>query len=135
MYIRFFVKAGSLKDAKELVNESFGDIENIIMYKKRKSTKPYWKIDGIYIVEFSLKLYKGTWIEFLKNYSDVWEECGVLVEEFLAAEKIPDCKYMKEGFVFINIFLEEDCIDEIMSTGIIKDHEYTKGRDTFINVF
>ncbi len=81
-------------------------ISYIITYKKRKGVEPYWKIDGIYIVEFRVKVCEGTLQQFLKHYSDVWNECGEPIGgyDLIATNRIEDCKYMKDRFTFINVF-------------------------------
>ena len=138
MYIWFHVKADNLKEAKIIVQDSLDEINDIIVYEKRKSVKPYWKIDGIYVVEFIIKLSKGTLQHFLRNYSDIWLKCGEPINgyELLATVAIEDSKYIKDRFTFINIDLEEeDIVNEFVVNESGKECEYTIGRETFINVF
>ncbi len=113
-------------------------ISYIITYKKRKSVEPYWKIDGIYIVEFRVKVCEGTLRQFLKHYSDVWLELGEPIGGYnlIASDTSYESKYIKDRFTFINLYLDDgETTDEFVITENGKERKYTKGRETFINVF
>ncbi len=138
MFIRYFVEADGLKEARKTVEESMDEISDIIIYKKRKSVEPYWKIDGIYIVEFRVKVREGTLQQFLKHYSDLWNEYGEPIGGYnlIATDNIEDCKYIKGKFTFINLFLDDgESTDEFVITENGKERKYVKGGYTFINVF
>lgn len=105
MQIKFFVEAEESKDATRLVYESLQEIDEIILKKEEKCVEPYWKMKDVYIVEFDMELYKDTLKNFLDIYSDVWIELGYPVDELLASRYNEGCKYMKEGFILVNLFL------------------------------
>ena len=56
-------------------------------------------------MEFDIELYNDTLKKFLDKYSDVWIELGYPVDELLASRDNEGCKYMKDGFILINLFL------------------------------
>lgn len=105
MYIKFFVEAEASKEATKLVYESLQEIDEIILKKELKGVEAYWKRKDVYIVKFDIELYKDTLKKFLDVYSDVWIELGYPVDELLASRNNEECKYMKEGFSLVNIFL------------------------------
>lgn len=62
----------------------------IIKRIKYKSNKPYWKIDGMYVVEIKLefndKLNNNNFNEFLKSISDNWSIFGIYNEELMSSD-------------------------------------------------
>lgn len=105
MQVKFFVKAEGSKDATRLVYKSLQEVDEIILKKEEKGVESYWKMKDVYIVEFDIELYNDTLKKFLDKYSDVWIELGYPVDELLASRDNEGCKYMKDGFILINLFL------------------------------
>lgn len=70
--------------------------------------EPYWKIDGIYILEVNVDL-KIAFTEervtkFLDSISDKWTFFGDPIEEALASEATEGCSYIINGVNMVNIF-------------------------------
>lgn len=105
MEIKFFVEAKEKNDAIKLVNDSLQEIDEILITKKEKKVISYWKMKDVYIVEFEIELYKEMLQCFLNRYSDVWIEMGYPVDELLASKNNMECKYMKNKFIMIDVFL------------------------------
>ncbi|MBQ4523076.1 MAG: hypothetical protein IJA10_09025 [Lachnospiraceae bacterium] len=105
MKINFFVEAQVEKEAIRLVQDGLYSMEEIIVSKEEQKVAPYWKMENVYIVEMTVELSQNTLQFFLESFSDDWLEIGNPVEELLASKTNQGCKYMKEGFVLINIFL------------------------------
>lgn len=105
MLIKFYVEAQEEIEAINLVVDGLDNVEKYIIQKKISDVLPYWKENGIYIVEIVLELHKDILYKFLSEFSDTWLEFGYPVDELLASKNNESCSYMKMGFVLINIFL------------------------------
>ncbi len=105
MRVKYFVEAREKEDAIRLVYDSLQDMKDIILNQERINVALYWKMEHTYIVECKIDLYKDALQSFLDIYSDAWIEFGCPVEEYLASCSNVECKYMKEKFKLINVFL------------------------------
>lgn len=109
MLFRVFEYSNNQDEAKLIFESVISEIQNSIISKEYKKIEPYWKIEGIYVVEVSIKLDKSfnrdKYEKFLKSISDKWISYGDPVDEIIASETIEDCNYTKEEINMINIFL------------------------------
>lgn len=108
MLFRLFAYSNSESEAKKVFDSIINNIENSIVYKEYKKIEPYWKIEGIYVIEVKIELDKDfneeKKEEFLKSIADKWTMFGNPVDEVLASETTEGCNYIKKGVNMINIF-------------------------------
>lgn len=78
------------KESKDFTEYTVKPLNNYIKRIKYKSNKPYWKIDGMYVVEIKLefndKLNNNNFNEFLKSISDNWSIFGMHNEELMSSD-------------------------------------------------
>ncbi|KYN78010.1 hypothetical protein A0J52_01625 [Clostridium sporogenes] len=108
MLFRLFAYSNNKDEAKFVFNSIIKNIESSIVYKEYKKIEPYWKIDGIYVVEVKVEFYKGLYEknkeEFLKSIADKWTVFGNPIQEIIASDTTEGCMYIKKGIKMINIF-------------------------------
>lgn len=106
MYIRLFVYAKFKKVALDIFDNIIEDY--IISSVTINKIEPYWKIEGIYIIEASLdlkyKLKRNNLKIILNKIADKWLFFGDPEDEALASENLKGCNYIKEHVKMINIF-------------------------------
>ncbi|WLR42516.1 hypothetical protein LC087_17775 [Bacillus carboniphilus] len=109
MFVRLFVDANDEKSALDVFNMVIGNLNSIVISYKIEEIKPYWKIDNVLIIEFSLDLSEIITIdkltEELKGISDKWTAFGEPVEELLASDTTEGCEFLLKGVRMINIYL------------------------------
>ena len=103
MRMRFFVSSSSIEDAKNKITASLSD-NNCLKYRFIHSEK-YWKEENVYVVDIIIDNSFNDINSLLNNYSDDWLSFGDPVDEYLASNYNPKAKYMKEGFLLVQLFL------------------------------
>lgn len=108
MLFRLFAYSNNEVEAKIVFDSIISGIESSIANKEYKKIEPYWKIEGIYVVEARIELHKdfneGKKEEFFRSISDKWTAFGNPVNEILASETTVGCNFIKKGVKMINIF-------------------------------
>lgn len=107
MFIRFFVEAREKEEAIQIIQDNLKYEERMVSKVILNKIEPYWKIQGVYIAEVELKIQQELLGDFLDFFSDVWIEFGEPVEELLAYRDNKECKFMREKFVLIDVFLDK----------------------------
>jgi len=107
MIVKFFVEANDKEEAQRRFDLDLLVIKENINLKEPIKIVPYWKDEKIYIIEVIGELFHNTLQKILDYFCDRWQEFGEPVDELLASKNDEKCLYMKEGYVFINIFLSE----------------------------
>ncbi|WP_238917732.1 hypothetical protein [Clostridium sp. YIM B02555] len=107
MLIRLFAYSNNEVQAKNIFDSITSSINSSIVFKEYKKIEPYWKIEGIYLIEVRIELDKyfkeESMEEFLKSIADKWIVFGNPIEEVLASEATEGCNYIKKGVNMINI--------------------------------
>lgn len=111
MFIRFFVEAQDKGDALQIIHDNLPYKEKMISEVIVKNVEPYWKVQDIYVVESELIIQQEVLGDFLDFFSDAWIEFGEPVEELLASRDNVECRFMREKFVLINVFLSDTELD------------------------
>lgn len=108
MLFRVFEYSKNQHEAKLIFEHIISEIQNSIISKEYKKIEPYWKVEGIHIVEVLIKLNKSfnknQHEEFLRSISDKWISYGDPVNEIIASETTEGCNYIKKDVSMINIF-------------------------------
>ena len=108
MYIRLFAISCNKDEAIHIFNNVISEIKNNnIRSQEIVKNEPYWKIDGVYVVEVDLELassFSNEQIEvFLYSIADKWVFFGNPINEALASDTTEGCNYLKNGIKMINI--------------------------------
>lgn len=105
LFIRLYVYSNNNIESKNIAKEVVKPLENYIEKIKYIANKPYWKIDGMYVVEIKIKLYdklnQDYFNKFLKEISNDWSILGINEDELIAS----DTNCMELEMVYI-------CIDD-----------------------
>lgn len=108
MLVRLFAYSNSKDAAKKFFNSIINNIESSIVNKEYKRIEPYWKIEGVFVIEVNIELNKDfnekNKEEFLNSIADRWIMFGNPINEVLASETTDGCNYIKKGVSMINIF-------------------------------
>lgn len=108
MYIRLFANANNSDEALQILDRAIYSIKNDIETQEIVKLEPYWKIEGVYIVETNIVLRERIKEEQLKHFlneiADKWIFYGGHVNEALTSETTQGCNYIKKGINMINIF-------------------------------
>lgn len=108
MFIRLFTHSSNEEESKKILNEIIDKELQYIDKIEYVTIEPYWKLDGIYIVEVNVNLIvefnEEKIKDFLQSISDKWIYFGNPLEEALASETTEGCNYIKDGINMINIF-------------------------------
>lgn len=107
MFIRIFIYSTSSDESISIFNQLIEIIKDEINSFLITLNEPYWKIEGIYVLEAEITLKSQLNSEinkkFLDNISDNWIKFGNPVTEVLASKTSENCKYMHEKINLINI--------------------------------
>jgi hypothetical protein len=107
MFIRLFADYDNEQNTTELFYNILDDLKGYIKDVTITSTKPYWKIEGVYVLEAYINLLHELNEEerrvFLESISDKWLFFGKPVNESLASKTTEDCTYIMNGVYMINI--------------------------------
>lgn len=108
MFIRAFIYSNSKDEAQDIFESIIESVKDSIKNKEYIENKPYWKIEGIYVVEvkilFDNKFNKSYNDKLLKSICDKWITYGNPIEEVLACDDNEGCNFIKNGLKMINIF-------------------------------
>ncbi|MCC3868992.1 hypothetical protein [Terrisporobacter mayombei] len=90
LFIRLFVYSNNKKESRNITEGIVKPLNDYINKIKYKSNKPYWKIDGMYVVEikieFNDKLNQNKFNKFLKEISNNWLTLGMQDEELISSD-------------------------------------------------
>ncbi|MCC3866455.1 hypothetical protein K0040_19760 [Terrisporobacter petrolearius] len=107
MFIRAFIYSNSDDEAQNIFESLIESVKDGIKNKEYIENKPYWKIEGIYVVEvkilFDNKFNKNYNDKLLESICDKWITFGNPIEEVLAYDD-DECNFIKNGLKMINIF-------------------------------
>lgn len=107
MFVRLFAECGNQESALEIYRDVMDGLKEEVIKEKIISVKPYWKMNGIYVVEAELDFKNGLSEEkchaFLTSIADQWLCFGDPPNEVLASVTTEGCSYMKKGVYLINI--------------------------------
>lgn len=108
LFIRAFIYSNSKDEAQDIFESIIESVKDSIKNKEYIENKPYWKIEGIYVVEvkilFDNKFNKSYNDKLLKSICDKWITYGNPIEEVLACDDNEGCNFIKNGLKMINIF-------------------------------
>ena len=109
MFIRLFAECDDKETALDIYRDVMDGMKDNVVNEEIIEVKPYWKIEGIFVVEAEMNLKRELNDEelnqFLASISDKWLRFGEPADEFLASVTTEGCKYMKKGVYMINIHL------------------------------
>jgi hypothetical protein len=108
MFVRLFVDANDENEALNTYQWMIKKIENYIKSEEIKKIEPYWKIEGVFIIETQMEfIFDATnemFMNILNCISDKWIFSGIPVDEALASVDTEGCNYIIDGLKLINIF-------------------------------
>ena len=104
MFIRLYVYSNNNIESKNISKEVVKPLENYIEKIKYIANKPYWKIDGMYVVEIKIKLYdklnQNYFNKFLKEISNDWSILGINEDELIASDT--NCMELEMVYICID---------------------------------
>ncbi|MCH1625328.1 hypothetical protein [Fredinandcohnia quinoae] len=110
MFIRLYVNANSELEANLVLEKVLNIFQPILKSKGAQKVEPYWKIEGVYIVEITMLISdrktQGEITEVLERISDNWTRFGSPVTELLASDTTENCNFLLDGLKMINIHFE-----------------------------
>lgn len=87
--MRLFVYSNNKKESSNIAEYIVEPLNKYIKKFKYKSNKPYWKIDGMYVVEikieFNDKFNENKFNQFLEIISNNWLTLGIQDEELISS--------------------------------------------------
>lgn len=110
MFIRLYENAKSEREARLVLEKVLKIFEPVLKNKEIKKVEPYWKIDGVYVVEMTMLISEDkTEVEIngiLESIADKWTRFGSPTTELLASDTTENCNFILEGLKMINIHFE-----------------------------
>ncbi|WP_458415075.1 hypothetical protein ACNQFZ_09855 [Schinkia sp. CFF1] len=110
MFIRLYVNAKNELEANLVLEKVLNIFQPILKSKETQKVEPYWKIDGVYVVETTMLILEGKTEgeinEVLEEISDSWTRFGNPVTELLASDTTENCNFLLDGLKMINIHFE-----------------------------
>lgn len=110
MFIRLYVNAKSKPEARSVLDKVLEIFDPVLQNKEIQKVEPYWKIDGVYVVEMTMLILEGkTEVEInriLESIADKWIRFGSNTNELLAFDTTENCNFLLEGLKMINIHFE-----------------------------
>ena len=100
MHIKYFVDALDNEEAISKVKESLSAFNEITI--KIDSVESYYKFENVYMIELTTDIEQDMLSIIFDLYSDSWISFD---NEYLASKTNPDCKYMRNGFEMIQIYV------------------------------
>lgn len=110
MFIRLYVNAKSELEARLVLEKVLKIFQPVLKSNEIQKVEPYWKIDGVYVVEITMLISEGkTEIEMnglLESIADKWIRFGSPTTELLASDTTENCNFLLNGLKMINIHFE-----------------------------
>ncbi|MBD8006050.1 hypothetical protein [Bacillus norwichensis] len=110
MFIRLYVNAKSEPEACLVLEKVIKIFQPVLKSKEIQKVEPYWKIDGVYVVEITMLISEGKTEaeinEILESIADKWTRFGSPITELLASDTTENCNFLLDGLKMINIHFE-----------------------------
>ncbi len=110
MFIRLYVNAKSEPKARLVLEKVIKIFQPVLKNKEIQKVEPYWKIDGVYVVEITMVISEcKTNVEInriLESIADKWTRFGSPTTELLASDTTENCNFILDGLKMINIHFE-----------------------------
>lgn len=110
MFIRVFIKKGTISDAKDVFLKIIELIKEKVKEVNYKKIEQYWKIEGVVLLEAELNLISDFDNEekniFMDRIANSWMYFGNFNEEVISSSNIENQQFYIDDIDMINIFFD-----------------------------